>query len=152
MGVLFSDMPPESKMNQMHQQETEPEEKSDVLPRRRGLLRFSSDNAIPGNTVNMENLRDLPPLDQAASCPLDIEPIKHFTVRPCQVQDTESIDYIMREAWPDEPEWRKLSITKLHYIYTISYNIPQDAFAYDKPSILDQGVYQTVLTALWICN
>merc|ERR550532_1001599 len=34
------------------------------------------------------------------------EPMKELSVRPCRVQDVESIDFIMREAWPDEPEWR----------------------------------------------
>ena len=45
-------------------------------------------------------------LNHAVSSPLEPGPIRQYTVRPCQVQDTESIDNIMRKAWPDEPEWR----------------------------------------------
>eukprot|EP01084_Bolivina_argentea_P135647 238994_1 len=29
-----------------------------------------------------------------------------YEVRPCRVEDTDSIDTLMRNAWPDEPEWR----------------------------------------------
>eukprot|EP00486_Rosalina_sp_Unknown_P002047 CAMPEP_0201566638 /NCGR_PEP_ID=MMETSP0190_2-20130828/6572_1 /ASSEMBLY_ACC=CAM_ASM_000263 /TAXON_ID=37353 /ORGANISM="Rosalina sp." /LENGTH=466 /DNA_ID=CAMNT_0047985633 /DNA_START=23 /DNA_END=1420 /DNA_ORIENTATION=+ len=71
------------------------------------------------NNHNADVLTDAPPaLHHAASDPINYSHgssnnsssahthSSTYEVRPCRVEDTDSIDTIMRKAWPDEPEWR----------------------------------------------
>jgi len=94
--------------------------------------RCKSDNVLFEDAIeaSIQEIESPKPLQYTVSNPLKVKAIKLYTVRPCQVKDTETIVQIMRDAWPDEPEWRNPQFWSKEFIKPSSqrygYVIEQD--------------------------